>query len=692
MCGIIGVFNIKDSEKLVRKGLEIMRHRGKDGYGFYAKDKYALGHCLHAVVGNVKQPLIDRRYDRIFAANCEVYNLKELSSKYKIKVRNDAELFYKLLEREDVNKILSIIDGDYACAYLKNNKLYLFRDLFGVKPVWYAQENDGFAFASEKKVLENMGFNCIFDLNPRNILVYDIKSKKIKFIQREFFYIKPEHNIEYVVMRNETKGLLINAIAKRIPDCKFGLLFSGGVDSAIIALILKQLGVEFTCYICVLEEKEFSKPKDLEYAEAIAKKLNLKLEIIKVKLKDVETNLSKIANIIESSNVTKLGVALPFYFATKKARKDGCKVILSGLGSEEIFAGYERHKDSNDINSECRSGLFWIYERDLYRDDVITMCNNVELRVPFLDKSLADYALKIPAKFKINEHNKLILREIAIELGLDKEYALRKKVAAQYGSNFDKAIDKLARRNKNETKSEYVNKFYNKPNLKLGVLFSGGKDSCYAMQVMARQNYKIECLISMKSKNKDSFMFHTPNIDITKVQAKAMDIPIIFGQTYGDKESELKDLKKTLKKAITKYKIHGIVTGALFSRYQRDRIEKICDELGLKVFSPLWHKNQEAELMEIVKEGFEVIIIKIAADGLDENWLGRKIDEKTITDLRKLCDKNGINVAGEGGEYESLVLNGPMFKKKIIIMDSEKIMIDKYEGIYKIDKTKLIGK
>jgi len=684
MCGIIGIFDRENSSSLVINGLKLMSYRGLDNSGFIDNKSWSIGHCLHSVVGNVKQPLGNKNF---LITNCEIYNWKELNEKFNFNTKNDSETLYLLLEKFGVEKTLGLLDGDYSCAYISKDKLYLFRDLVGVKPLWYSIDN--FAFASEKKVLEKLSYKNLDDLNPRKILVYNLKTKKIKFIEREFYNIVPETNDSYEIIKRKTQGLLINSIAKRIPDCKFGLLFSGGVDSAFIALILKQLGVDFTCYIAVLNSDRFSQPKDLKFALDVAKRFDLNLKIIKVALEDVEKEISNVVSLIESSNITKVGVALPFYFASKQAREDGCKVILSGLGSEEIFAGYERHKQSGNINRECYSGLLWLYERDLYRDDVITMFNNLELRVPFLDKDLIEYALKIPAKYKINDFDKFVLRDIAYNMGLDKEFAFRKKVAAQYGSNFDKAIEKLMRKNNFTNKSEYINSLYNKSNVRLGVLFSGGKDSCYAMHVMHKQNYGIECLISIKSENKDSFMFHTPNIDLVKYQSKALEIPLVMVKTKGIEDDELKDLKLALKTAKNKYKIQGIVTGALFSIYQRDRIEKICDSLGLKVFSPLWHKSQLQELKEIVKEDFEVIIISIAADGFDKSWLGRKIDNQTINELEKLNKKFGINVAFEGGEAETFVLNAPMFKRRLEIKDAQTIMHDKYSGIYLIKKIKL---
>jgi asparagine synthase (glutamine-hydrolysing) len=326
-----------------------------------------------------------------------------------------------------------------------------------------------------------------------------------------------------------------------------------------------------------------------------------------------------------------------------------------------------------------------MYERDLYRDDVITMENNLELRLPFLDKELIEHALKIPSKYKINnEVTKLILREIALEKGIPEEFAFRKKTAAQYGSKFDFALGKLA---KPDTKSNYLRQFYPTHNLKLGVLFSSGKDSTSAALIMKKQNYQLSCLINLKSKNPDSYMFQSAGTELVELQAEAMEIPIIIQETDGEKEEELIDLEKAIVKAKELHKIDGIVTGALFSNYQRDRIEKICDKLGLKIFSPLWHKPQETHMQEVINNKFKAIITAVAADGLDESWLGREINQNLLNDIKT---KTIANIAGEGGEFESLVLNCPLFSKEINIIKSKKEMDSEHSGRMIIEEAELI--
>tara|TARA_Y100000310_G_scaffold77162_1_gene73732 strand:- start:15269 stop:15943 length:675 start_codon:yes stop_codon:yes gene_type:complete len=206
---------------------------------------------------------------------------------------------------------------------------------------------------------------------------------------------------------------------------------------------------------------------------------------------------------------------------------------------------------------------------------------------------------------------------------------------------------------------------------KLGVLFSGGKDSTYAAYLAKKNGCELTCLISILSENKESFMFHTPSIEKTKFQAKAMNIPLIFQKTKGKKEEELKDLEKAIKKAKEKYKIEGIVTGAVESVYQASRVQKICDKLKLECFNPLWQKNQFEVLDDLIKNKFEVIITGVFAYPLNKSWLGKKINKKFIQEIKELNEKYKINPAGEGGEFESFVLNCTLFKKPLNIKNSK---------------------
>ena len=219
--------------------------------------------------------------------------------------------------------------------------------------------------------------------------------------------------------------------------------------------------------------------------------------------------------------------------------------------------------------------------------------------------------------------------------------------------------------------------------MKVAVLFSGGKDSTMAVYNALESGYDVEYLLAMKSANDESYMFHVPNIHLTDLLAEAMDIPIISIETDGIKEEELKDLKDGFEK-LKDFGIEAIYTGALYSNYQKSRIEKLADEVGLKAVSPYWHVDELEYMNLIVSLGFEVIISGVSAYGLDEKWLGRKIDEKCIDDLIRLNENVGINLAFEGGEAETLVLDGPIFKKRVkILKDKKQWNVD--SGLYIIE-------
>ncbi|RLJ04930.1 MAG: diphthine--ammonia ligase [Candidatus Aenigmatarchaeota archaeon] len=209
-------------------------------------------------------------------------------------------------------------------------------------------------------------------------------------------------------------------------------------------------------------------------------------------------------------------------------------------------------------------------------------------------------------------------------------------------------------------------------------LFSGGKDSTYASYLAKKQGHNIKYLVSIISENPDSYMFHTPNILLAEKQAEAMNIPIILKSTKGEKEKELLDLESAIGLAIKRnHSISGIVCGAVASEYQRSRVAAIADKFSIALLSPLWHKDPEKLLTDMITAGFKIIITSVSAQGLDKSWLGRIIDKRAVKDLAILNKEYGIHILAEGGEYETFVLDCPLFNKRIEIEKAEKHWDDK---------------
>lgn len=178
-------------------------------------------------------------------------------------------------------------------------------------------------------------------------------------------------------------------------------------------------------------------------------------------------------------------------------------------------------------------------------------------------------------------------------------------------------------------------------------------------------------------------MFHHPNVELTEVQADLMEIPLLSEETLGEKEEELKDLERLISRV--RGEVEGILSGAIASNYQRSRIERICHKLGLDVIVPMWHINPEKYWEDLLDAGFRIIVSAVSAEGLDESWLGRVMDEVAVKELKEIRRRHTIHLAFEGGEAETSVLNCPLFRKEIKVVEAEKNW-DGQRGTYNIKK------
>ncbi len=226
--------------------------------------------------------------------------------------------------------------------------------------------------------------------------------------------------------------------------------------------------------------------------------------------------------------------------------------------------------------------------------------------------------------------------------------------------------------------------------MRVGTLFSGGKDSTYAAYLASQRN-QLACLITMFPRSEASYMFHYPDLNWTKLQAEAIGIPQIVQETPGVKEEELEDLVSAIQRAKETYGLEGIYSGALASSYQKSRVERVCEELGLQCISPLWGVDAEQHLRRLVRDGFVAMIVSVSALGLDRGWLGRIIDDAAVGELIALGRKFRFNAALEGGEGETFVLDCPLFKARVEVQKA-KTHWRQDSGTYEILGARLVAK
>jgi ABC transporter with metal-binding/Fe-S-binding domain ATP-binding protein len=203
--------------------------------------------------------------------------------------------------------------------------------------------------------------------------------------------------------------------------------------------------------------------------------------------------------------------------------------------------------------------------------------------------------------------------------------------------------------------------------LKIAVLFSGGKDSTYATWVAQHHGWDIGALVTVLPRTAESMMFHFPNAGWTKLQAETMGLQhrvILAGK------DELLSLKEGLAKTAGELDIDGIATGAVASDYQKSRIDQICDSLGLRSFAPLWRKDPQTLVSDLKTNGFRMIVSGVGAEGLDKSWLGEELTDQRWATLESLSRKHGIHLTGEGGEYETFVVDAPFFENRVNIEKS----------------------
>ncbi|MFQ5723832.1 MAG: asparagine synthetase B family protein, partial [Terriglobia bacterium] len=461
-----------------------MQHRGPDGAGMAIgrqvrtawtleevqtdglRGTTGLGHTRLAIVGGRHglQPFQSRDGRLLLLHNGEIYNHHELRrslpEKVNFETKTDSEVILRLLEHEyqgellaALRRVLPQLDGVYALAVSDGEQLIIARDPIGVRQLYVGKNGKTFAFASEKKALQAAGIQePIERLEPGHLAwVRNGSWEQENFARMDLRRIPADVTDEEEALELY-ENTLHQALYKRIRDRdRVGVIFSGGIDSVLVAYRLKQFGLPFTCY-----SAGFRGSPDLDFARRMAAQFDFPLQSRDLSLDDIEDLLPVIMETIEDRSLNQVEVSVPVFASVRLASEADERVLFTGQGADELFGGYSwypRIVDREGYDSFVEyeiSDIEHLYKETLEREDKITMAHSIELRVPYLDLKLVRAALRVDPRLKIQPGGdplgKRVHRQLAVRLGIPPDFAWRPKQAAQHGAGIHEAIQELAAR------------------------------------------------------------------------------------------------------------------------------------------------------------------------------------------------------------------------------------------------------
>jgi len=490
MCGIAGILSKKGENvvPVVRTMLSCMTNRGPDGAGIAAGDSIiqsdslanleynelsgsnALGHVRLAIVGGThgQQPFhsCNRRFT--LEHNGEIYNYKKIRTRlikhhHQFVTQTDSEVIVHLLEDHfnknndllyAIRKTVAELDGVYALVIKdeETENIALVRDKIGVRQIYYGENDRFIAFASERKALWKVGIkeptNRVLPghaiiITPDG-LIQTFKVADLPIHSKKIIYKTMDSAI------NAYEKALLASMKKRTQDFdRVGIIFSGGIDSVIIAWLAKKMVREVICYTGGIQGSS-----DIAFARMIAKRLNLKLRVNELTQNEVEQMIPEVINTIEDTNAGQVEVAVPVYAAVKLAHEDGINVMFSGQAADELFGGYSWYtkvvekEGYEKLRDHMTEDMLLLYRETLEREDKITMAHSIEMREPFLDLKVIALSMHIDMKLNVKGANdmfgKHVHRKLAQKLGIPRNIAYRIKEAAQHGSGMHDVFDAIA--------------------------------------------------------------------------------------------------------------------------------------------------------------------------------------------------------------------------------------------------------
>jgi asparagine synthase (glutamine-hydrolysing) len=466
-----------------------MTNRGPDGAGIAVADSIiqsdsltsleyhelsgnnALGHVRLAIVGGThgQQPFHSCDGKFTLEHNGEIYNYKKIRRRlmkhHQFVTQTDSEVIVHLLEDHfnknndllyAIRRTVAELDGVYALVIKdeETENIALVRDKMGVRQIYYGENNHFIAFASERKALWKVGIK-----EPTNSVLpgHAIIIKSDGLIQNFKLSRSPVHSkkIIYKTMDlavNAYEKVLLASMKKRTQDFdRVGIIFSGGIDSVIIAWLAKKMVRDVICYTGGIQGSS-----DIAFARLIAKRLNLKLRVNELTQNEVEQMIPEVINTIEDTNAGQIEVAVPVYAAVKLAHEDGINVMFSGQAADELFGGYSWYtkvvekEGYEKLREHMTEDMLLLYRETLEREDKITMAHSIEMREPFLDLKVIAFSMQTDMKLNVkgsaDAFGKHVHRKLAQKLGIPRNIAYRVKEAAQHGSGMHDVFNAIARK------------------------------------------------------------------------------------------------------------------------------------------------------------------------------------------------------------------------------------------------------
>lgn len=481
MCSIAGFFSESPlpAEKTLGM-LERTRHRGPDSVGCYLDGEFlwsrdveglgglrgrtarvCLGQARLAIVGGEsgRQPLAGCRPGWAIVVNGEVYNHAEIArlvSGHEVRTGSDSELLLHLIEELDqgnlataVRRAMSYVDGMYAFAVTDGRTVVAARDPVGKKPLYFTGSGP-MAFASERKALAPFG-GPIRRLVPGGVLVMGRGRPRV--VRTARFARPPVDLVDGTEALDAYRRAFARAVEKRVRGLgRVGVLFSGGVDSAMVAVAARQAGAEVTAFCVGLRGSP-----DIVAARESARALGVDVRCAELAESEIEALIPEVIEAIELNGLIQVEAAVPMYVAARLCAEDGHKVMLSGQAADELFAGYGWYPEFAGkegwlaLHERLWDDIEKLYLDTLEREDRVGMAHGIEFRAPFLDGDLIRVAMRMsPEGIKLSGPDdvlgKRVHRTLALELGVPEAIALRGKSRAQDGSGVHEAFRRIAGR------------------------------------------------------------------------------------------------------------------------------------------------------------------------------------------------------------------------------------------------------